>query len=57
MVYTATYSTADISSQVIDFVGGIMGALAQSANPLVWLVVGTLVVGMVGTLLYSIKNL
>jgi len=57
MAYTATYTTADISSQVVDFIGGIMAALAQAASPIVWAIVAGIVIGLVGAIIYAVKHL
>ena len=57
MAYTATYVTADISAQVVDFIGGIMAALAQAASPIVWAIVAGIVIGLVGGIIYAVKHL
>lgn len=57
MAYTATYTTADISSQVVDFIGGIMAALAQASSPIVWAIVAGIVIGLVGAIIYAVKHL
>jgi hypothetical protein len=57
LAYTATYVAGDIGSMVIDFLGGIMAGLAGAAVPLVWVIVATLIIGLIGGLLVTVTRL
>jgi len=57
MAYTATYTTSDISGMVVDFIGGVLAGLAGAATPLIWAIIAGIIIGMVGAIIFAVKNL
>lgn len=55
--YCASFAVADIPNQVVDFIGGILSALAGASNPLVWAIVAGIVIGLVGAIVFAVKRL
>lgn len=55
--YCSSYTAADVPSQVVDFIGGVLSSLAGASSPLVWAIVAGIVIGLVAALIVAVKKL
>lgn len=55
--YTSIFSVQDIPKQVVDFIGGILDALANSVTAIVWIIVAGIVIGLAVELIKKAQEL
>jgi len=54
--YCEQYVATDIPKQTVDVIGGTMGAFAEAANPLIWVIVAGIIIGSVVLIIKHIKD-